>query len=130
MAIENLLGTLLQDLMSVGNDHEELFDSEVRQIMGNAVMDGFVRGQGTGVVSTELGMFSDEANRLVYAALVKFIENANAAAESLGMTAFFDRLAALQDRHVVTNGSYDYDEFFGHTPPEFYDESGNVIRTQ
>jgi len=129
MAIDLLLLHLLEELEQVAKNNEELFDSEARERMGIAVMDGFVRGKGAVAVPNDLGILSDDANRSVYAILVQFIDNANASAEASGMTAFFDRLDALQNPKVVTSARNDYDEFFGHTPPEFYDKDGNVTRT-
>jgi hypothetical protein len=55
----------------------------------------------------------------------------NDEAASQGITKFHDRLAVFQNGEVKTEGSGgDYEEFFGHTPPEFYDENGVVVRTQ
>jgi hypothetical protein len=130
MALEQILRNALEELDVVAKDHEEIFDSEVREIIGVAVMDGFVRGKGTNVVPTNVGLPSDESNLRVRSILVKFIQDANSFAESIGLTSFHNRLDAFQNRQVVTDGGNDYEEYFGHTPPEFYDKLGNVTRTQ
>lgn len=130
MATKDILLRLLEELEAVSEHHEEIFDTEVRERLGHAVMDGFVRGRGPRVVPTNLGMATDEANSAVYSAIVQYVTDALSLAASVGLTAFFERLKAFQDRDVSTDGGNDYEEFFGHTSPAFYDEKGNVIRTQ
>lgn len=130
MAIEQILRKALEELDVVAKDHEEIFDSEVREKMGIAVMDGFVRQMGTSAVPAELDLSTDESNEQVHSILVDFVQSANTAVISTGLSAFHDRLGALQNRGVVTKGGNDYEEYFGHTPPEFYDTVGNVIRMQ
>jgi hypothetical protein len=130
MTTNDLLRRLLEELEAISKDHEEIFDTEVRERMGIAVVDGFVRGRGPQVVPIDLGMASDAANGLVHSAIVRFVNDANNLVESVGKAAFFDRLAALQNRAVSTDNGNDYEEFFGHTPPAYYDVDGNVIRTQ
>lgn len=127
MALEDLLQRVLDRLMNIGEQHQELYDSEVRERLGDAVMDGFVRAQGVKAVPIDLGMLSDDANRAVRAVIVAYIEDANAAAEPLAMS-FFDRLNAVQNRNVKTRAKRDYETYFLHTPPECYDEKGNLIQ--
>lgn len=97
--------------------------------MGLSIMNGFVRGQGTQAVAADLGLSTDEANRVAQAALAEFVIEAHRIANARALT-FKDRLNAFQNDAVVTNRGNDYEEFFGHTPPEFYDNRGNVVRTR
>ena len=126
-----ILLDLLESLESIGNSHGEIYDSEVRDQMGVAIMEAFVRRRPDYVVPSDLGMCSDEANLKVSTAITLYVDQANREAETRGLIAFHDRLNALQDEDVKTaDQRNDYDEFLGHTPPEFYDRQGNVIRTQ
>jgi hypothetical protein len=127
--MEELLKQLLERLEVISEDHGELLDSEVREFLGVAVMDGFVRNQGPQNISGQFGMLSEEANQAVYSAIKDYINEAIKSAELLGLTVFFDRLAALQNGDVVTENRNYYDDFFGHTSPEFYDDNGKVVRT-
>lgn len=130
MTIDQILRKALEELDVVAKDHEEIFDSEVREKIGIAVMDGFVKQKGSSAVPTDLGLATDELNEQIRSILVDFVQSANNAANSTGLSAFHDRLEALQNGCVVTDGGNDYEEYFGHTPPEFYDADGNVTRLQ
>ncbi len=126
--MQEILKRLLVSLEKIGEHHEELFDSEVRERIGNAIMDGFIRRRPDSEVDNDFGLFSPEANEAVRSAIVAFLSEANRVCEGIEFNSFHDRLNAVQDAGVRTNAGNDYDEFFGHTPPEFYDENGNVIR--
>lgn len=131
MNLENVLLRLLEKLESIGQHHGELYDSEVRERMGTAIMEGFVRGRNEYRIADDLGMFSEEANHAVRSSIQGYLDEANSEAATLGMTKFHDRLAAFQNDVVRTKkDKNDFDEFFGTTPPEFYNEFGVVIRLQ
>jgi hypothetical protein len=124
--MQALLLELLIGLEQIGNDHEDLFDSEVRERIGNAVMDGFVRCLPDFVLRSDLGLFQPDADTAVRDLIVRYTDDANALAADTGIVAFHDRLAAFQDPDVRTPEGNDYDEFFGHSPPDGYDEDGTV----
>lgn len=127
--MDKLLLKLLQQLEKVAETNEEIFDTEVRERMGVACMDGFVRHESEFMLPSEFGLTTNDANAIVRAALDDYINAANEKASSLGIVQFHDRLTAFQNSNVVTEEGNDYEEFFGHTPGEFYDKKGNVIRT-
>jgi len=127
--LKDILKKLLDRLETIGENHEELFDSDVRENMGIAIMEGFVRRREDYTIPDDFGMFSKEGNEEVKSAIVQYITDARQKAEEDRINTFHDRLNALQDGTVRSLGGNDYDEFLGHTPPEFYDENGNVIRT-
>jgi hypothetical protein len=129
--MEEHLRLLLERLASIGNQHVELYDSEVRERMGEAIMDGFVRQEPDYVVKQDFGMATVAGNLEVRSTLVDYIGAANETAKALGITRFHDRLGALQNTATRTARlKHDYESFFGHTPPEFYDENGVVTRLQ
>lgn len=127
--MESLLLELLRRLERLGEHHEELYDSEAREQIGGLVMEGFVRKTPGFFMPERLGMLSDEADSELRQALSEYIEIANRLAEEVGLTSFHARLAAFQNRTVRSNPAIDvdYEELFGHTPPEWYDEDGNVL---
>lgn len=126
--MEELLRNFLNQLETIGQVHEDLFDSDVRQEVGNAVMNGFIRNSNGYLVPRDFGMQSEGGNEAVNATICSFVDRANSVAEERGIRSFHERLAAIQNRSVRSIGGYDYEEFIGHTPPEFYDQAGNVRR--
>ncbi|MCE9545543.1 MAG: hypothetical protein K8T25_08505 [Planctomycetia bacterium] len=127
--MEALLLRLLTELQAIGRNHEELYDSEVREAMGVAIMEGFVRCISGYQIPADLGMMTENDNKSVRDALVRYINDANLRAAELCLASFHARLAAFQNRYVrvVPSSAKDYEELFGHTPPDWYDLDGNVI---
>jgi hypothetical protein len=122
--MEPVLLERLHRLEAIG----ELFDSAVRETMGDAVFDGFIKPQPGYVLPDKFAMFSQEGNRLVKEALAWFLPAAREAAERDGRDTFPKRLAAFQDLEVRTERQNDNNDFFGWFDPEQFDEAGNVIR--
>lgn len=126
--MEELLRKLLNHLDQVGVDHEELYDTECRQHLSNAVVDGFVRGQSEYILADDFGLHKAEANREVRKALTAYIADAKTKAAELGIVDFHKRLDAFQNPNVESDeeGSF-YDDFFGHSAPELFDSEGNAL---
>jgi hypothetical protein len=122
--MEPVLLELLHRLEAIG----ELFDSAVREAMDDAVFDGFIKPRPGYVLPDKFAMFSDQENRRVKEALVWFLPAAWEAAERDGLDTFQKRLAAFQNLAVRTERQNDYNDFFGRSNPELFDEAGNVIR--
>jgi hypothetical protein len=127
--VDELLFKLLLRIEEIGNIHEELFDSDVRQAMGDAVFYGFIRPLAGYQLPDDFGMFSASANQQVRTAISEYVDSANRRADELGLSTFHQRLAAFQNRSVRTPSERwnDFDEFFGYTNPDSYDENGTVI---
>jgi len=118
---------LLKRLETIGDAHEELYDSEVREQMGDAIVAAFIRPVDGYVLPTDFGLYSPEANAEVRSAIGDYVAKANPLAIKLGLSRFHERLAAFQDDSVQVNLHRDYEDFFGHMPAEGYDEEGCVI---
>ena len=127
--METILLELLRRLERLGDAHGELYDSEAREQIGDIVMDGFVRRKPGFTMPSRLGMRSEDADHELRQALDSYIEDANKLADEIGLSSFHDRLAAFQNRAVRTNPAIDvgYEELFWHTPPDWYDEAGNIL---
>jgi hypothetical protein len=126
--MEEILKRLLARLEEIGSTNEELYDSDVRQQIRNAIMDGFVRGQPNYAIPDDFKMFTAQANLAVKDAVVEYISAASQMATVYGLARFHERLTALQDHRVRTSTGQDYEEFIGHSNSEQYDEAGHVIR--
>ena len=100
--MQALLLELLIGLEQIGNDHEDLYDSEVRERIGNAVMEGFVRCIPDYAIRPDLGLFQPEANAAVSELIVQYVDAANALAADKDIVAFHDRLAAFQNLNSRT----------------------------
>src|SRR5437870_5214568 len=123
--MEPVLLSLLETLDAIGKDHAELYDSEVRNQMGGAVFSGFLQRKNGYVLPDSFGLYSDEGNRKVKAALASFNQAANARAQELGLNDFHSRLAAFQNSDVSTSGEGNYhDDFFGWWNPDDFDAAG------
>jgi hypothetical protein len=123
--VEELLAKLLQNLEHIGERHGEVCDSDVREQMRAVISNGFVRQVPEYAIPESFGMFSEEGDRLVRQALESFVAAAKQKAAEQGLTNLHDRLAVFQNEDVVTpNGSY-YDDFFGWSPPEQFDDAGS-----
>ena len=110
------LKTLLDDLDRVAEEHDEIYDTDVREQLAEAVMQGWVWQTEDWELPDELGLFSEEGNRAVRQALASFLESARGAQEKeegdLGTPA--RRLFAFQDPAVKSDDGSPYDEYFGH----------------
>jgi hypothetical protein len=124
--MEDLLRNLLVALEEIGEEHEELYDSEVRERMSNAIMDGFVRLKPDSSLPKSFGMHSTNADNAVRTALAAYIQAAKAKAAELRLTAFRNRLDAFQNEDVASEEGNYFDDFFGWSNPDSFDADGNV----
>jgi len=105
---------------------KSIYDTVVRENMGNAIFFGFIKVEPGFVMPDDYGM-PDEANQAIKAALGTYIEGARALTTAAGLDTFHKRLAAFQNSAVRTaEQKNDFDEFFGWSNPELFDETGNV----
>ena len=125
--MEQLLLDLMHRLEAIGERDESLYDTVVREKMGDPIFYLFVKPKLGYVMQDDYGM-SGKDNGAIKAALRDYIEGALALAPKLGIDTFHKRLAAFQNDEVRTEQTNYYDDFFGWLNPELFDEAGNVIR--
>lgn len=112
--MEGILLRLLIDLESVGASHEEVYDTAVREEMGEAIDRSFIKPEDGYVLPRTFGMFSDDGNARVRVALQRYIHAAAEEAKKRRLDTPKKRLAAFQNWDVVTPGEGNhYDNFFG-----------------
>ena len=105
----------------IGEEHEELYDTDVREALRGALNYYFVWGNDTSEMPVSYAMFSAEGDASVANAVREFCSQAKALAESEGMKTGQPREDVLQDAAVTTRGGQSYDEFIGYAdrvPPE------------
>jgi hypothetical protein len=112
--MDEILQLLLDDLDKIAESSEEIFDTEVRDRMRDAVHYGFLKPKSRYVLPDDFGMFTKRANAKVKAALHRFLDAAKTAAKKEGLVTPDARLAAFQNNEVTSaEGNY-YDDFFGY----------------
>ncbi|MEM7231706.1 MAG: hypothetical protein AAF517_06010 [Planctomycetota bacterium] len=108
-----VLKSLLERLEEIGEVHEDLYDTHVRDPMGDAVIEGFVVRRPGFVLPSDYETASPEASELIRGALDRYIDTATRRAVELGLNAE-ERLAAFQCDEICTDGERQYaDDFFG-----------------
>lgn len=123
--MKEILHTLLEQLSAIGEDHEEVYDTDVRERMRQAIFDGFLQSTPHFSTPRGFGMFTEEGNRRVRDAIDTYISAARSYASDHQLN-FPARLAAFQDSSVVGPNQVEYSEFFGHVSPEEYDSRENL----
>jgi hypothetical protein len=124
--MKDLLLQLLETIESIGEEHEELYDTVCRHNMRGAIHDGFLKPKDNYELPTDFGLEDENANLQVRNALQQYLKGASAEAAKLRLD-FRSRLAAFQDEEVITEQSQSYDDFFGDIPESFFDNAGNWI---
>lgn len=112
----------------IGEVHEELYDTEVRERMGDVIFLGFIKPTAS-IIPDDFGMYSEESNHRIREILIAYINTANVRAAELGLNTFHSRLAALQNDEIESEEGQFYDDFFGWADPKLFDTEGNGIRS-
>lgn len=124
--METLLRELLHTLGEIGETHPELYDSDVREAMREAICHSFLKPDLDYSLPNDFKMASDQANLLVRRAIESYTTAAGSLADERGLD-FKGRYAAFQNDEVEDNGPehLTYDAAFGYVPADAYDDLGN-----
>ena len=110
-----IIEQFFQSLENISQDYREVYDTDVRDHISDAVYYYVVWGHPLGQVPLSYSMFSSEGNVEVSRAVAAFVRAAVRAANSEGIKIGAERHRALQDRSIVTLGGRRYDHFIGHS---------------
>jgi hypothetical protein len=124
--MQAILRRLLDRLDAIAEQHGEVSDTAVRDVISEAVFDGFLRPSSGFALPDRYAMFSEEGDLLVKRALAEFLPAANYSAAEAELSTFHERLSALQDIDVRSAGGSYVDDYLGWADPEDYDASGAV----
>ncbi len=113
--IKKPLRQLLTALDRIQATHEEVGDSDVRDRMYAAIYRSFIQPQRGYLLPAKFGMFSDEGNELVRAALHRFLTHRDVLAACGALKRPEDRFAAFQDNDVETSEGTACVEYFGYS---------------
>lgn len=126
--MDELLRELLDRLDLVGQTHEEIYDSECRELMIAPIFHLFLKPDPSYEIPDHFGLHDENANQRVKTALCQYVQSANELAASSGVDTFHTRLSAFQNGDVASRVEQNYfDDFFGWMAPSHYDESGHFI---
>jgi hypothetical protein len=126
--MEKVLAELLERLVVIAQTHPEVEGEAVEERFDDAVHHGFLIPTPGYRLPDTFDMDSPEGDRAVREVWEWFLPAATAAAASEGLDTFHKRLAAFQNLDVTVGPQrMCYNDFFGWTNPERYDEYGNVI---
>jgi hypothetical protein len=112
--MKKALKELINALDKVFEQHEEVADTDVREQMYDAVHKTFIVPQTGYTLPAKFGMFSDEGNDLVKAALEQFLSHPQVKAAAKKLDTPIERLDAFQDIDVVSDAGNTHDEYFGY----------------
>ena len=115
--VRALLVEFMDRLESIGEDHEELYDTDVRERMGEVIDNLLISPTGSTEIPADMGMFSAEGNRRVVDALRHYLDRAVPRAEELGLDAAA-RSAAVWDGDAISAAGSSVDEFLGWRDPD------------
>lgn len=109
---QKVLQTLLTELEDIGEEHDEIYDTDCREQMREVVHNVFVFQKEDYVVPNTFGLFSKEGNELVGKALNKYLIAIEVLTQDIKTSK--KRLAIFQDDDVYTEYEHQaYDDFFG-----------------
>ena len=111
--LKTALTQLLFALDRVQDEHGEVCDTVVRDVLRRVITDAFVLPKPSFVMPTAFGLFSADGNAKVRAALEHFLSSPEVQTTRATLTAE-QRLAAFEDGDVRTNKGHTYDCFFSH----------------
>src|SRR3982751_1746451 len=99
---------LLNRLDAIAEEHGEVTDTDVREQMYEAVYHGFIVQTPGYTLPGKFGLFEEDGNAAIRAALSEFMPAASAA----GIASPADRFAGFQDGSVLSDAGNPYDEYF------------------
>jgi hypothetical protein len=103
---------LLDALEAIGDEHEEVYDTDVRERMADAIERRLIARSDDGELSGDFGMFSDDGNRRVREAVERYLAEAVPRADALGLDERARR-ASVWDIETTSSRGTTVDEFLG-----------------
>jgi len=108
------MASLLEDLESLAEEHEELFDTDVRERMWAIVDAVLIRQTSEVAVPDEIGMFTPEANEKVQSALLFNLQRLRETFAIFELDTERKRLDSFFNPRLRTERGRRVDDFFGH----------------
>jgi hypothetical protein len=108
------LSGLLDALEEVAEQHEEIFDTDVRERMWEVIQHRYLRLEPGFAIPADLGLFSNAGNRRLREALEHHLRNLVAVADVFALDTEDKRLRTISNPAVTSEPrGYRFDDFFG-----------------
>jgi len=108
------MASLLEDLEKIGDEHPEIYDTDVRERMWTVVERVLIKGETGFVIPADLGMFSDEANQRLRAVLDENLRRLETTFRTFELDTEAKRLNSFCNPRLKTERGQHVDAFFGH----------------
>lgn len=108
------MAALLEDLEAIADEHEEIFDTDVRERMWAVVDTVLIKQTSEADVPDDIGMFTAEANDKLKAALVANLPRLRDAFAVFGLDTERKRLQSFCNPSLHTERGHRVMDFFGH----------------
>lgn len=105
---------LYNELEEIGRDHDEFYDTDVRESLHHALTHLFIWGNQPSSYPIAFEMFTPEGDAAVAAAIEKFVETSKKLLSVQPVAKGQPRLDLLQNAELVTPEGRQFDEFIGH----------------
>ncbi len=112
--LKRALKQFLTALDRIYAKHEELGDTAVRDSMFAAILRSFIKPEKAYMLPARFGMFDEQADILVRAAIQRFLSHPEVAAACRLLKSPEERLNAFQDEEVETSEGTNFFEYFGY----------------
>ena len=112
--MEQVLKGLLNTLDLISEENAEILDSDVRQQLSDALFNCYIDPVDDYDLPDDFGLFTDEGNQKVRAAIESFVDNAIPVAIKLKLITPEDKLGEFQNDGVKSSIGSVYDDYFGY----------------
>lgn len=112
--MQDALKKLIEDFDQIRKEHREVQDTMVKDVLRYVITDGFICPQPDFTMPDAFGLYSDDGNQHVRAALEKFLSHPKVVS-SLALLSPKARRAAFQDLTVTSSEGNAYDFHFGYS---------------
>jgi hypothetical protein len=108
------MAALLEDLEALGEDHVELYDTDVRERMWAVVDRVLLKQGGNRTVPDDLGMLTAEGNRKLKTVLEENLERVAATFAVFKLNTEHDRRRSFLNPNLKSESGRRVEDFFGH----------------
>jgi hypothetical protein len=107
------LSGLLEDLDEIAHEHQEIFDTDVRERLWAYLNTRFIRHDFSTDLPEEFGMFSPEGNARIKQAFVRNTKNLDTIIEVFDLATVEQRLTTFTNPKLVSVGGNHLEDYFG-----------------
>lgn len=108
------MASLLEDLEQFGKEHEELYDTDVRERLWGVANSALIQQTDGYIIPKDLGMFSPEANAELVSILKRNVKQLREAFSVFKLDTEQKRLTSFFNPKLHTESGSTVDDFFGH----------------